>query len=250
MTLYHVLTGAGGQQFYLNQYNQAIPLTGAGGADGSAVAIYTGNHGESWYVDKNGQQIDLSPTSVPPPVDINNQPASESSSDSQDSSGGGTALAAGVGAAVGSIAGSALDLAVGGIPYGMPVYWGGAGGWPYYIGRDGNRTYINNVNNQWVNQWKQQHNWYRQAVNNPDGRYHGNWWPGQEHGFPRPGQQVPGRLYSPSTSAGAERSDDLMRRFGGSDMSRFDDRSEGNRVFGGGHFGGGFGGHSGGFRGR
>lgn len=294
MTMYRVLTGGNGQEFYMNSYGQAIPLPGAGPADKESVAIYTGNGGESWYLDKNGQQVDLPEVPVPQeppmqspywntpeyeaqqappvapapasnPVIINNIPPSNNNSSG--SSAGTTALAAGLGAAVGGLAGGAMDLAFGAIPYGVPVYggWGG-GGYPYYYGANGNRTYINNssvTNNNTFNQWKNQNNWYHNQVNNNSGRYNHNYWPGKEHGFPQPGNQVPGRLYSGQGSGtwnhagsasfsghnwtgydhGAYNRSSFSGFHGGE--SSFHGFSGGGHMFGGGHMGsmhfGGFG---------
>lgn len=263
MTLYHVLVGANGQQYYLNQYGQAIPLPGAGSADSQGVAIYTGSGGESWYVDKNGQQVDLPPLATPPPnpayygyqgqspyysgppqgssqqqpnINIVNQPP-PSSSGGSGSSGLGTALAAGLGAAAGAFGGAAMDMAMGGIPYGMPIYPGIAGGAPYYMGADGNRVFVNKtVNNNVINNWSKQSNWYNKQVNETNGRYNNNNWPGREHGFPPPGQQVPGRLYQPTPGGGQK--GNLANRGGG---------GWGHQMFGGGHMGGDHFGGGGGF---
>lgn len=288
MTLYHVLTAGNGQQYYLNQFGQAIQLPGAGSADPNTVAIYTGNGGESWYVDKTGKEVDLPPVTTAPPVEpyygygygfgqpspyyappaegqppeqaqqqpstvnIINEPSTSSSTGSGGSSGGssgvGTALAAGLGAAAGAFGGAALAWAIDGIPYGVPIYPPVfAGGFPYYIGADGNQVFLNKtVNNTWINNWNKENNWYNRQVNDRNGRYHNNWWPGKEHGFPRPGQQVPGRLYSP-TPGGQRAAGNLAERSGG--FGRFGGDSWGQHVFGGGHFGDFGGGHFGGFGG-
>lgn len=281
LTYYQLLTGKNGQEFYLNQSGQAIPLPGDGVAPNSGdLAIYTGNYGESWYVDQNGKQVDMPPLTIPPTnapgyqaapgyapnpdyygqnygqgpyanysggaynygyqpapnnpniqnsgqppqVNVYNSPSSQSNSGSGSGSSGSSAVSAGMGAAVGAMAGSAMMLAFDTIPYGCPVYYGG--GHPYYWGANGSRVFVNNkeFNNNVVNsQWKDQHNWYNHQVNDQNGRYHGNNWPGKEHGFPQ--HQAPGRLYSQGA------------------MGR--DTNFGNNRFGGGHFGEGFGRHFG-----
>jgi hypothetical protein len=58
MTLYHVVRGADGQELMVTPGGQAIPLPGAG-VVGRRVAVYHGSHGGTWYVDRNGQQVDL-----------------------------------------------------------------------------------------------------------------------------------------------------------------------------------------------
>lgn len=305
LTMYKVLSGPNGQEYYLNQSGQAIPLPGAGvDTSSGAIAVYTGNYGESWYVDRNGNQVDLPPLALPPAnapgyqaapgyapnpayydtslyngyvnngyngyyrggaydygwqanalqgqgqpstVNVYASPSSSSTSTPSQGSGNGssattTALSAGLGAAMGAVAGSAMDLAFGAIPFGCPVYYGG--GMPYYYGANGNRVFVNNQNfthNNTFNQWNDQHNWYNHQVNDPNGKYHNNNWPGKEHGFPQ--HQVPGRLYSPENH-GFDGNGNHSGMFGGHGF--------GGDRFGGGHFGGGFGGfggHMGGFGG-
>ena len=222
VTMYKLLTSADGQQFYMNRRGQAVQLPGAGCADNNAVAVYTGNGGEMWYVDRTGRQVDIEPFSASkaghvsyysqpyetnagpaqPPSQASQTPAQQSSG----SSSAGSAMAAGLGAAAGSIAGSLVgDLMNrgggggggggsmpggngGGIPYGQPTYPPTNGQPPYYMGQHGQRVYINNVNENHMHQWNDQHRWYNHEVNNDDGRYHKNSWPGKENGFPRPGE--------------------------------------------------------------
>lgn len=228
MTLYHVVRGGNGAQLLVTPAGQAIPLPGAG-VQGHRVAVYAGTHGGQWYVDRNGQQVELPPFPGSPnypgagyaaygngygqpgyPPSGAQAPVESSSS----SSGGGSALGGFAGGLIGSTVGAVLGNAIGGVPYGAPVYGGGGGA--YYVGAGGDRTYINNTNemSQHFNEWNQQRSWYHHQVNNDGGRYH-NWWPGKDHGFPSPGEGG-GRLYANDDHAGQEtrRQDGQFDRLG------------------------------------
>jgi hypothetical protein len=147
-----------------------VPLPGAGVNSGS-VQIYMGSQGGYWYVDRNGQNVDLTsyverfrsmnggggqsaqvPQYAPAPqqpVNIYNQQApSSSSSSGGGSSGMGTAAAAGLGAMGGAMLGTAMTGSYynnngyyHGVPYGTPMYYP-HGGTPTYVNASGNSVNV------------------------------------------------------------------------------------------------------------
>ncbi len=251
MTLYHVMVGGSGQQVILTPNGQAIPLPGAG-VQGHRVAVYHGTHGGTWYVDNTGKQVEI-PGFYPGinggagygyqatgsyyggpyggggdtyASDSNYQTAYAQQPNPPQATA--TATASTAGGLIGSALGSAVsELAGGGgVPYGAPVYYGGGGG-SYYYGGGGRHVVVNNnsVDSTHYNEWHNQQNWYHDQFKN-GGRYHGNYWPGKDHGFPRP-DNGGGRLYGDHRD-GAD-------RVNGGDG----DHHDGNHKNGGDHRGGG-----------
>lgn len=184
----------------------SVPLPGAG-VNSNSVQIYMGSQGGFWYIDKNGQNVDLTSYverframqggqtaqapqyAAPPqqPVNIyNEQGSSGSSSGSSGASALGTAAAAGLGAMAGSaISGAYYNNGYyHGVPYGTPVYYP-RGGSPYYVNASGNTVNVNhsyqgaqgntaanvqptNVNNAHVENMQRQQEWYQnQQKQNP-----------------------------------------------------------------------------------
>jgi hypothetical protein len=285
MTLYHVVTGANGQELMMTPGGQATPLPGAG-VIGHRVAVYHGSHGGTWYVDRNGNQVDL-PAMEPgfysnatagggayapvppyygpyggngyqnyyPPAEQQQQPPTATASATVNTTGGGSG-GGGIGGFAGGLIGSALgtavgDLAGGGLPYGAPVYYGGGG--PYYYGGGGNRVFVRNtdVNNTHFNEWHNQQNWYHNQFNN-GGRYNHQSWAGKDHGFPAPWEGNNGRLYGRHDGADGGRRDGGDGRHDGGEgrhdggEGRHDGGAGEHHAGGGGHRGGGGGGHHGG----
>lgn len=163
MVTLQTLPGQNGQQMVVTPRGKVVPLPGAG-VNGNVVQVYMGSQGGVWYVDRNGQQVDLTPAInaysnasqtaqvpqyAPQPV-VNNYYNQENPNGSSSSSGGGssagTAVAAGLGAATGAALTNALmdsGSYYHGVPYGYPVYYG-ANGQPYYRNASGNNVYVNN----------------------------------------------------------------------------------------------------------
>ena len=235
MTMFQVLSGENGQQYYMTNNKQAVMLPGAG-VTTAGVCVYTAPDGSQWYVDRTGTQQSLPSSSgsgamvnngannmaagpygssdwetgsnyyqqqqyaappVAPPVQ-NNYYQNNNSNNS--GGGGGGGLLSAVGAGLGAAAGAALST----VPWGTPVYWGG--GNPWYRGAGGGATYVSHTSNSF-NEWNHQNNnWNRTASNhwNNHSFSNNNWdhhwgqgsWPGKDHGFPAPHDQGNGRLYS------------------------------------------------------
>jgi hypothetical protein len=202
MVTLQAMPGQNGQTMVVTPRGAVVPLPGPG-VNGNVVQVYMGSQGGYWYVDRNGQQVDLTaavaamqqrgmvgmqsqqvPQYAPAPVTVNNY-GTEGSSSSSSSSGGsamGTAVAAGLGAATGA----AITNAVmepnywHGVPYGTPYYYG-AGGKPYYGGANGNNVYVNNqhttnanVNSVHANNFQEQQNWYNKQATSNSAQYQ-NW---------------------------------------------------------------------------
>lgn len=159
-----VVPGQQGQQDVITPRGMAVPLPGAG-VNGNSVQIYMGSQGGYWYIDRNGQNVDLTGyvqqfrstagqaagqvpqyAAAPAPVQIVNEQAP--SSGGSGSSGMGTAAAAGLGAGLGAMAGAAMSGAYynngyyNNVPYGTPVYYP-RGGNPYYVNAGGNNVNVN-----------------------------------------------------------------------------------------------------------
>jgi hypothetical protein len=192
------LPGQGGQMV-VTPKGMVVPLPGPG-VDGSSVQIYIGAQGGYWYVDRDNQQVDLTPAveayqrmmasgqlgagpnyqappQYAPPPQYAEQPQQYSSSPPQQSSGNGgggsSAVAAGVGAMagsmLGSMAGTAMANPYGSVPYGTPMHYGANGMYynngnkPVYVNnstKNFNQVNANQVNNQHINSLQQQQNWY------------------------------------------------------------------------------------------
>lgn len=276
-----IYSGSHGGQWYVDQTGQQIDLPQdtpyAYGGQGQPP-YYGGGYGGQAY----GQpyQGDYTPQGQYPPQqgyaeqDQYNQQAQQQQQPQvnveQNSGGGssggsalGTGLAAAAGGALGGMAGAAMTDSLYGMPYGMPMYGGGGYGaygaaGPYYNGAGGKRVYVNNSTNNYNAEWQNQHNWYNNQVNNPDGKYHKNNWSGNPNNHGIPQNQDPGRLYSQNPNAnnvmrddgrhgqddmnGAERRDGGMgdeRREAGDGGQRREGGMGGERREGGGAFHGG-----------
>jgi hypothetical protein len=209
MILHHVLTSKGGQQYFLNASKQAFPLPGAGVADGNKVVIYTGSGGQSWYVDKTGKTVDLTPAAppqtalTPSAAPVGGSPSGEQtltpgsfSIDNQVYGGGGGAPPDGGSTTDGTIdettaaqlaltanaMQAAADMAESnegmaydeGVPYDEPLYWG-AGGSPYWWGADGVRHDLARTvgNGSYLRNWGSEQDRYQHEATSPFGRYFG-----------------------------------------------------------------------------
>ncbi|MBX9692269.1 MAG: hypothetical protein K2Z81_07795, partial [Cyanobacteria bacterium] len=154
-----------GKQMVIIPSGQELALPGPG-TSGDSVTVFIGSQGGYWYMDKNGENFDLTPYVSELTVNASQGKSNSSSSNNDSSSGsnsntGDTATAAGLGAAAGAAAGYAYaeyndqyD-----IPYGAAVVAGGDGR-PYYSAANGNPVYVNNqavnVNGGSTNLAKQQ----------------------------------------------------------------------------------------------
>jgi hypothetical protein len=164
--------GPEGSQMVVTPKGMVVPLPGQG-VNSNAVQVYIGGQGGYWYVDKNGQQVDLTPAvnafqrmnggGQQPgnmPQQVNNVPQYEPqpqvvnnyNAPQQSGSSGmgamGTATAAGLGAMAGSAMGSAMYN--NNVPYGTPIHYG-ANAMPYY-NQGGKPVYVNNSKSVDVNQ--------------------------------------------------------------------------------------------------
>ncbi len=178
-----------GQQMVIAPSGEALPLPGAG-VNGSVVDIYMGSQGGYWYVDRYGQNFDLTPyvqqyRAGHEGGQNHNSTAStgssSSSTGSSSSSGSsshyaGTAAAAGAGAMLGTVLGDAINgnnnsnqTGSGyngyGVPYGYPVR--AANGRAYYTNAEGNNVYVNtgqsvSVTNPQATSLQKQEEWYNQ----------------------------------------------------------------------------------------
>lgn len=209
MTMYQVLNGENGQQYFLTNSKQSVMLPGAGVA-GNSVAIYASPDGAQWYVDRTGtqqyfpgsgpsfasngggnmsdgpygatdwqsggtyyQQQQYASPPVAPSVQNNYYGNSNSSSSN---SGGGGGVGAALGAAVGAGLGAAAGAAMSTIPWGTPVYWGG--GSPWYSGAGGAPVYVNRDSFHQYNEWNRQNSTWNHNVNNhwSDHNFNNNNW--------------------------------------------------------------------------
>jgi hypothetical protein len=151
-----VVPGEAGRECVVTPKGKVVPLPGPG-VNGSAVQIYMGSQGGFWYVDRNGQSVDLTeavaryrsmyggggmgqtapvPQCAPQTVYVQ-QPQQSSGMGAL-----GTATAAGLGA----MAGSAISGSWNNVPYGTPVYYP-HGGSPYYVNHSGNTVNVDNAHN-------------------------------------------------------------------------------------------------------
>ncbi|MBX9668157.1 MAG: hypothetical protein K2X93_11085 [Candidatus Obscuribacterales bacterium] len=200
-----VVPGPNGGENVITPRGMSVPLPGPG-VNSNTVQVYIGSQGGYWYVDRNGENVDLTaavqqframtgqggPSQVPQyaaapaaPVQIVNQQTPSSSSGSGAAAGMATAAAAGLGA----MAGSAMTGAYynngyyNHVPYGTPMYYP-HGGSPYYVNASGNtvnvaHTYpttsttnnqatINggNTNNIHADNFQKQQDWYQKQQQN------------------------------------------------------------------------------------
>jgi len=166
-----VVPGQEGRQSVITPKGMVVPLPGAG-VNSSAVQIYMGSQGGFWYVDRNGQSVDLTepvhrlmamqgqaaPQTMPvpqyaPPVQNVYQQAPASSYGNPM----GTAAAAGLGAMAGSAISNSNNM-----PYGTPMYYHPNGN-AYYNGTNGNEVTVNQnptYNKSGYASMQQQQEWY------------------------------------------------------------------------------------------
>ncbi len=177
--------GPGGSQMVVTPRGMVVPLPGQG-VNSNVVQVYMGGQGGFWYIDKNGQQVDLTPAVhamqqmgtpaqqaavpqyAPQPQVVNNYNAPQ-----QQGGGGSGAGALGAAAAVGmgAMAGSAIanSMYQNQVPYGTPIHYGAnavpyynQGGKPVYINNSTNAAEFNQINNQHMTAMQQQQSWYKE----------------------------------------------------------------------------------------
>ncbi len=227
LTLYHVVTGKNGKQYYFDRNQKPWKLPGAGVNDGKTLAVYTGSQGQRWYVDKTGTPIDLPPP-APAAQQPQQQPASQNTApqtaggpnipegsfsiDNQviapapddssqlddcnsDMSSGmlDETTAAELGLTANALQ-AAADMAESdeGLPYNQPCYWGGDGD-PYWWGADGARNYIprNLANRGLMRSWGDQRARYSREAGSPFGRYYGRSAASDRPAFAHPDSMTP-----------------------------------------------------------
>lgn len=171
-----VVPGPQGSQCVITPKGMTVPLPGAG-VNSNVVLVYMGSQGGYWYVDKNGQTVDLTAAvqqlqgSAMRSQQVPQYAPAPYYGSSSGSSGLATAAAAGLGAMTGAaIAGSSY---YNNVPYGTPVYYP-RGGNPYYVNASGNNvnvehsTTVNNTanvsntayNDVHANNLQKQQDWY------------------------------------------------------------------------------------------
>ncbi len=175
--------GPGGTQMVVTPKGMVVPLPGVG-VNAPVVPIYIGANGGYWYVDKNNQQVDLTPAvramqanatmtqqaaNVPQYAPQPQQITNNYNSSGQQSSGSNAAVTAAA-AGLGAMAGAAMTQPYyNNVPYGTPIHYGAAAV-PYY-NQGGKPVYINNstnsVNYEQANAYhatavQQQASWYNQ----------------------------------------------------------------------------------------
>lgn len=127
--------GPGGTQMVVTPKGMVVPLPGPG-VNASVVPIYIGANGGYWYVDKNNQQVDLTPavramqanatmsqqaTNVPQYAPQPQQVTNNYNSSGQSS--GGSALGTAAAAGLGAMAGTAMTQSYyNNVPYGTPIH--------------------------------------------------------------------------------------------------------------------------------
>ena len=173
--------GPVGQQMVITPKGMLVPLPGAG-VDGPAVHVYMGGQGGFWYVDKNDQQVDLTPAvrmlqgsasqaqpTAPIPQYAPVQQTTYASQPTSSSNAGGTAAAAGLGAMAGAAMMSSANSGWGTVPYGTPVHYGAGaapyynhGGQPVYINNSNNAALVNQGNTNYAANMQQQQSYYKQ----------------------------------------------------------------------------------------
>lgn len=172
----HVQPGPNGGQLVLTPKGMLVPLPGAG-VNGNVVQIYMGSGGGYWYVDRNGQNEDLTqavnfyrqrmgqaqgqmPQATPPQYAPYPQQQNITQTTGSSGSGTGTAVASAAAAGLGAMAGAAMTgLYYNNVPYGTPMYYG-SGGRPYYY-ENGHGVFVNqdgDLNTQNIYAANQYHN--------------------------------------------------------------------------------------------
>jgi len=216
-----VVPGQGGAESVVTPRGMVVPLPGPG-VNANSVQIFMGSQGGYWYVDRNGQNVDLTAaverfrqmsgqmgnmapqTQIPqyaaaPPVNVYNEQAP------QNTSGGGSAvgstLVTATAAGLGAMAGSAMTNSYynngyyHGVPYGTPVYYPHNGN-PYYRGTGGNTVNVDRTYNGGNN---------TANVNNGDiNREHANSFQKQQDWYSNQQRQNPSQFQNWQKSASGE----------------------------------------------
>lgn len=216
-----VVPGQGGGESVVTPRGMVVPLPGPG-VNSNSVQIFMGSQGGYWYVDRNGQNVDLTAaverfrqmsgqmgnmapqTQVPqyaaaPPVNVYNEQAPSNNSSS--GSGVGSTLVTATAAGLGAMAGSAMTNSYynngyyHGVPYGTPVYYP-HGGTPYYRGAGGNTVNVDRTYNGGNN---------TANVNNGDiNREHANAFQKQQDWYANQQRQNPSQFQNWQKSAGGD----------------------------------------------
>ncbi|HEY9786275.1 MAG TPA: hypothetical protein V6D17_12785 [Candidatus Obscuribacterales bacterium] len=173
MVTLQVVPGPQGQDCVVTPKGMVVPLPGAG-VDGNTVQIFMGAQGGYWYIDKNGQPVDLTAavkqfqsatakaSEVPQYAPVPSQTTSS-----------GAAAATAAAAGLGAMAGAAMTNAYyNNVPYGTPMYYPRTGN-PYYVNASGNAVYVqpnNSVNYSTYNavhaeNLQKQEDWYSSHKN-------------------------------------------------------------------------------------
>jgi hypothetical protein len=190
-----------------------VPVPGAG-VNGPVLQVFMGSRGGFWYVDKNGQQVDLTPTVqrlqgsviqsqpkaaapqyAPPPQIYAAAPAySQPAPTNNTNAALASATAAGLGAMTGAaIANSSNSNSWNHMPYGTPIHYG-SDSKVYY--NSGNKTvYAANPETDKAvayhpeNSMQQQQNWYKEQQAKQTSAYK-NWQKPTSNPFVADGQEM------------------------------------------------------------
>jgi len=268
-----VLKSGNGQQFAVTPRGENVLLPGAG-VRGDDVHVFIGSNGGYWYVDKNGNQVDLHDAAahvqamraaggnadggypqpvLPPynpnayagstngePTNVTNVYNQQPTSSSSGGSGAGAVATGALAGTAGMLGGMAIGASMGynnEVPYGHPVYYNG--GKPYYAGANGSPVYVNNSKTYAPNM-EQQNNWYNNQVKNNTAQYQ-NFQASRQNQFNQGNFQGQGQGQGQGAAAGAH-----SGRFGGGNAQGAAEASGGGRFGGGNAQGGGSGGRFGG----
>ncbi|MBX9688472.1 MAG: hypothetical protein K2X27_17315, partial [Candidatus Obscuribacterales bacterium] len=177
MTVYQVVRESDGKQYVISKNGQPVFIPGLNiASNAQQIQVYRDGNNNFWYIDKKGRPTAITHNQLqwvvqelqqgqPQQGSVTNNYYNNSQQSSGSRSGGsglGTALAAGIGAATGAAIGTAIsEPNYYGVPYGAPLYRGGAHGNQMYYYKGGNQVYVNNTvqHNNMVNQWNSQKNW-------------------------------------------------------------------------------------------
>lgn len=245
-----------GSESVVTPRGMVVPLPGPGVGTNS-VQIFMGSQGGYWYVDRNGQNVDLTSAverfrqmsgqmgnmapqaQVPqyaaaPPVNVYNEQAPSSSS-SNSGSGAGSALVTATAAGLGAMAGTAMTGAYynngyyNGVPYGTPIYYP-HGGNPYYRGAGGNTVNVNGsytgASGNTVNTGTQVNNAHANAFAKQQ-----DWYANQQRQNPQQFQnwQQSAQHENPFVARGAQQDGAAQNRFGAGRNAEAGAQGEGGR---------------------
>jgi hypothetical protein len=152
-----VVPNPNGGESVVTPKGMVVPLPGAG-VNSNVVQVYIGSNGGYWYVDRNGQTVDLTagvmrlqgsasqaatvPQYAPVPPAYS-QSSSSSSSSGSGSGGAASTMVTATAAGLGAMAGAAMTQPnyYRNVPYGTPVYYP-HGSTPYYRNTSGNTVNV------------------------------------------------------------------------------------------------------------